>query len=819
MISKISTIAGLMNQRQHKRILRLSFPHNDGPRALLLPQRLDANEALSRDFEFKVELLAEDARIPLKAMLGKMVAVSLVRGDGTLRYFTGYVFEFSLVKTDGGFAFYSMLLKPWLAYLALRKNNMLFHRQTLRDATHSIFREYGAYPVWDCRFQNDDPIVTMMCQFDESDHNYLHRRWEAMGWHYWYEHDEHGHTLILADNSTIAAPIDGDVGIEFQSKAGALEEEGIGEWSPVRRIAPARVALSGFDFKNPRSQHVSIDSVNQQGAVPLVETHEYTGAYGFATNAIGYRLATVRIEELEAASKHFDAAGNCRRVQPGRSFRLDKHFEHDDDATQFEFLILSVRHEATNNYLQNIDEPAHYDNRMVCIRKKIKWRPGRGYNSVDTRIFGIQTATVVGPAGENLHVDEYGRVRVQFHWDRIGQDNDTSSAWVRVASGWAGSEMGFVAIPRIGQSVLVQWLNGNTDRPVITGSVVNRNNLPPWSLPGELSLTGMRSRELVPGGGNGANGRSGHLIFDDSHNRIQTQLKSDHLHSQLSLGYVSRINGNSGRQDERGEGFELRTDGIGSLRAGSGLLLTSEGREKASGHMSAMGETVERLAQAGTAHEDLASLAQQHKAQEKNADQSEVTAAIKLQKDQIKGGGEGSSPEFSEPHVVIASPTGIGTSTAGSTHVASGAHLALTAGAHVSVVAGKSLYASVAHKFSLFVHQMGMKLIAASGKVHIQAQTDDMELLAQKVLDIISTKGWINLMAKEGVRINGGGTELVINAEGIKGFTKGVHHVHAADHQTMGPQDVPAKFPGAKVCGARAAGAAQSGNATVPVES
>ncbi|MEJ7807452.1 MAG: type VI secretion system tip protein VgrG, partial [Telluria sp.] len=272
--------------------------------------------------------------------------------------------------------------------------------------------------------------------------------------------------------------------------------------------------------------------------------------------------------------------------------------------------------------------------------------------------------------------DQYGRVRVQFHWDRIGQDNENSSAWVRVASGWAGAQMGFLALPRIGQSVLVQWLDGNCDRPVITGAVANQDNMPPWSLPGELSLTGMRSRELVPGGGNSAAGRSGHLIFDDSHGKIQTQLKSDHLHSQLSLGHITRIDDNSGRKDGRGEGFELRTDGAGILRAGGGLLVTSEARADGASHLTDMSETLQRLSKARATHEDLAGLAQQHKAQDKNGDQSDVARALKQQNDEIKGvqGAAGSFPELAEPHVVIASANGIETTAAGSTHVASGEH-------------------------------------------------------------------------------------------------------------------------------------------------
>jgi type VI secretion system secreted protein VgrG len=224
------------------------------------------------------------------------------------------------------------------------------------------------------------------------------------------------------------------------------------------------------------------------------------------------------------------------------------------------------------------------------------------------------------------------------------------------------------------------------------------------------------------------------------------------------------------------------------------------------------------LTQARAAHESLAGLAQQHQAQDQNADQSEVAAALKLQNDAIKGSKGGDRfPELMEPHLVLSSPSGIETTAAASTHIASAEHIALSAGCNVSVAAGKSLYASVAQKFSLFVHQLGMKLIAASGKVQIQAQTDDIELLAQKVLDIISTTGWINLKAKEGIRLNGGGTELVLSAEGIKGFTTGVSHVHAADHQTMGPESVAVQFPGAKVCPSRTASAAQSGGAAVPL--
>jgi type VI secretion system secreted protein VgrG len=826
MAEAIKTLRSLVQNRQHNRILRLSFANNDAPKAELLVNRLDASEALSRDFSYTVELLSDDANIPLKSMMGKLLCVELVRGDGSIRFFSGYVESFRFKRTDGSFAFYEAHLVPWLTYLKSRKDNYIFHQLSLQDLSAHVFADYGAYAAWDCKLNHADPVVTEIFQFDESDSNFVHRRWENLGWHYHFEHTAKGHTLKLSDDSTYAEPIDGNAEIPFQRHAGAIEEDGISDWSPMRQFSISTVAIRSFDFKNPRPQEASVPTLNKQGAVPAVESYEYAGAYGFANGQDGDRLSRVRMEEPEAIAKTFDGAGNNRYVQPGRTFRLTGHFSEDwsphndkqGEEQDHEFLIISVEHSATNNYLQNADAAPAYSNRLTCIRKKIPWRPGRGYNSEETRIYGLQTATVVGPPGENIHVDNFGRVKVQFHWDRVGKNDQDSSAWIRVASGWAGADQGFIAIPRSGQLVIVQWLDGNCDRPIITGSVASQNNMPSWALPAQSALSGIRSRELTPNGGNAPGGRSGHLIFDDSNAKIQTQLRSDHLDSQISLGSITRIESNAGRQEARGNGFELRSDGHGVVRSAEGLLLTTEARPKAAAHITDMGETVSRLTQARSTQESLANLAQEHQAQDKGADQSDVAKAIKSQNDAIKGsgGGEDKFPELSEPHLVLASPSGIEATSGASTHIASAEHAALTAGSHVSVAAGKSFFVSVAEKVSILAYKLGIKLVAASGKVQIQAQNDSMELLAQKVVDIISTQDWINIKAKKGIRLNGGGSEFVIS-DGITGFTSGAHEVHAANHQTMGPQSKPAQFPGSKLCPSQTAGAAQSGGASVPL--
>ena len=502
----IQTIEQLLGgDPQHNRLLVLDFPHKDGPSAMLLANRLDAYEGLSRDFRFTVEVLSDNAHIALKEVQGKNVTVALTRADGGQRHFNGYVFEFRFVRTDGNLAVYDMVLMPWLAYLRLRHDNYLFHGQTLQQQTADIFSDYAPLADWRAELTGSDEPMTDACQFDETDYNYLHRRWEALGWHYRYEHRADGHTLVLGDDTAASPAIDGsDDAIPWQADAGSMEEDGIAHWTPVRRIVPASVSASTFDFKQPHPMQAEVPTINQQGDVLKTEVYEYAGAYGFKNSNTGDQLVRLRMEEIEASGKHFEAAGNSRYVMPGRIFKLGGHFDFaaaDVDAANTEFLVLECRHEAQNNYPTGKGATAYYANRLSCIRKTIPWRAGRGFNSVEPKIYGPQTAIVVGPKGEEIYTDKYGRVKVQFHWDRVGEYDDRSSAWIRVASNWTGKGYGFIAIPRVGQEVVVSFLDGNPDRPLVTGCVYNEENLPAWGFPAAAHQTGIQSRSSPGGAG------------------------------------------------------------------------------------------------------------------------------------------------------------------------------------------------------------------------------------------------------------------------------------------------------------------------------
>ena len=779
---------------QHTRLMRLDFPLKDGPFAILLPNRLLAHEEISRSFRFSVEVLSDEAQIPLKMLMGRMVTISLVREDGSLRYFNGYITEFRFLCSDGGFAFYQMVLEPWLAFARLRKDNRSFQNKSVREITEETLKHYRQadwhlYPI-------DDSRVTLANQYNETDYNHLHRRWEALGLHYWYEHTFDGHKLMISDNSFLSEPIDEDAYvISYHDKGGSREDDGIHEWMAIRRLGSGKTTLATFDYKNPGAQLVETASVNRQGDFFPYEVYEDTGAYGFRLRTDGAKLATQRMVEADKDTQYFEAAGNERCVLPGRTFKLGGHFSAEPRSLEYDpeprrsienryYLILSADHEVSNNYQAGPGVPSHYENRFTCIRQEIRWRPGRNYNSEPITYTGLHTAIVVGPAGTEIHTDGYGRVKLQLHWDRLGNHDERSSPWIRVMSPAAGREFGQIRLPRVGEEVAVVYPNGNIDHPLVLGALYNQKHMPPWSLPEQQSLAGLRSREL--GGG----ARGNHLILDDTKAMIQVQLKSDHQCSQLSLGHIARIEDNSGRKDARGEGWELRTDGHGVARAGKGLLITTEARQAARGPMKDMDETARRIALAVEQHQLLGEIAQKNGAQEPSDNQDGIASLLQTQKDAVKGpdAKADSFPELAKPHLVLASAAGIATTTTGDTHIASDRHTALTTGKSLSLAVGTHFFASIRQSFRLFVQKAGMKMVAAAGDIDLQALSNNIKLLAK--LEITHTANRITISAKEEVVINGGGSYVKFAAGGIEHGTNGNFVAHAAHHSFVNAKNM-----------------------------
>ena len=347
---------------------------------------------------------------------------------------------------------------------------------------------------------------------------------------------------------------------------------------------------------------------------------------------------------------------------------------------------------------------------------------------------------------------------------------------------WAGQEYGASHIPRIGHEVIVQFINADPDLPIITGRLSNPTQMPPWQLPSQHALSGFRSKEI-----HGT--QYNKLIFDDTPEQIQAQLGSDADTSELSLGHITRIADNAGRTDHRGQGFELRTDGHGVTRAASGLLVTTYSGDA---HLTELSATAQLLEQAHSQQHGQRQSAMDHKADERSMAQT-ADEALKEQNQTIAGTGQ--QDELNAPQLVLSSPAGMAIATPQTIHLATPAHHAVTAHGDLSMSVGKRLIASVGKGINLFAQSLGFKAMAAKGKVQIQAQSDEVEFIAEQVLRIISAKKSITFAAAEEILVTAGGSYFKINGAGIEHGTTGKYTIYAAQHPFTGPNSLDMSLP------------------------
>ncbi|MBJ2158485.1 type VI secretion system tip protein VgrG [Variovorax sp. IB41] len=806
-------------------------------RPALEPARLSGHEGLNALFEYELLLKTPDALnlgasgaadFDLDSFIGREITCN-IQLDGAGQFVAGAVGasvdhigagvrQINALITDaamwgeeGRHVRYRLTLRPWLHLATLTTDCKIFQNKTVAEVLDELLAGYD-FAV-DKRLIETYPPRDYQTQFNESDFEFFSRLCQEWGISYFFAHSEGMHRLVLIDNmgaynkNASAAYQE----VEYHAPGWKLDAEYVHSFVPHSQLTSGRYATRDYDYTRPRAD-LSVgrsdprptgqaDGEIYQWHAGQAGSHYVQPRAGRAEandpQGEGRQLALLRMQALRTHGARARASGNLRGMVPGCSFELRKHPRQKANA---EYLILGT---------QLLIEDVALDSQ---IKEAVPDRGQRWKVEVDFTAHpmaeplrpvllqakpfthGPQSALVVGPEGQNLWTDELGRIKVQFPWDRLGPKNQHSTCWIRVSSPWAGNQLGGVHIPRIGQEVIVDFIGGDPDLPVCTGRLHNQGNLPPWALPGQSALSGFRSRELTPEGGNSAAGRSNSLTMDDTAGKIQVQLKSDHQHSQLSLGHITRVEGNAGRKDARGEGFELRTDGHGVLRAKDGLLVTTEGRPNAQAHLTDMGETVARLTQGRDLHESLGSAAQEAKAQDAG-DQDEVARTLKNQNDAIKGAGKqsrpeaGQFPELDEPHLVLASPAGIQSTSAQSTHVQAGEHVALTSGAHTSISAGQSFLVSAKQALRFFAYKAGIRLFAYGGDIDIKALKDSISIIAR--LNIVQVANKITITAKEELVLNGGGSYICLNAAGIEEATTGKHVEYAATHSMVGPKNAP----------------------------
>jgi type VI secretion system secreted protein VgrG len=466
-----------------------------GPDVLLV-QSFTGSEGLSQPFRFEVELLSEDPVIPFKRILGRRVTLSIALADGSTRYVNGMVSRFAQGGRDMQVTSYQAEIMPWLWFLTLRQDCRTFQDMTVPDILTSVFDELGFFD-YKSALRGDFAKQEYCVQYQETDFNFVSRLMEQHGIFYFFEHERGKHTLVLADAADVHHACPGQTQAQYARVMGELKHEDmITSWHVAEELRPGKYAIMDYHFETPHANLAVQDKSRvSEDAYDVFERLIYPG--GHRDKAQGERLVQLRREEEEATHRTIRGESTCRAFAAGYRFDLTHHYCDDMNTA---YVLTEVHHEASTvtGYRSTSGwGGGTYSNSFTCIPLKVPYRPPR--RTPTPRVRGLQTAFVVGPEGEEMYVDKYARVKVQFHWDRKGQGNERSSCWIRVAQLWAGTHWGALFLPRIGQEVIVDFLDGDPDRPIIIGRVYNADAMPPLELPKDQEWMGFISNRL--GGG------------------------------------------------------------------------------------------------------------------------------------------------------------------------------------------------------------------------------------------------------------------------------------------------------------------------------
>ena len=472
---------------QDNRLIQINTPL--GRDALLL-QAFTGQEGVSRLFHFDLMLHSENRSLRFEALVGKKATIQITLPDGTPRHINGIVSSFSQGGSSQTFAHYHATLVPWLWLLTRTTDCRIFQNLSVPDLLQKIFREYG-FADFKLRLHASYKTRDYCVQYRETDFNFISRLMEEEGIFYFFEHEEDKHTLVLADHPGEFKTSEWQPVVNYETGIGDDGRDDIvTEWSFTQEVRPGKFEVRDFNFEQPSlNLAASVEGRDER----KYEIYDYPGEYLSVDEGEG--LVGVRMEEEETARITSSGAGTCRGFVSGAKFELKNHYRRNLNQI---YVLTSVWHSADqgDNYsttsLTQAKDDFHYSNRFQCIPDKTPFRPSR-VTPVPV-IHGTQTAIVVGPAGEEIYTDKYGRVKVQFHWDREGKRDENSSCWIRVSQPWAGKGWGGISIPRIGQEVIVDFLEGDPDRPIITGRVYNAESMPPYGLPAGMVISGIKSQ-------------------------------------------------------------------------------------------------------------------------------------------------------------------------------------------------------------------------------------------------------------------------------------------------------------------------------------
>ncbi|MGC1273865.1 MAG: type VI secretion system tip protein TssI/VgrG [Planctomycetaceae bacterium] len=458
-------------------------------------RRLTGTETLGRPFLFEVELLSDDDHLDLDAVLGMPMSVGIEQHGDTPRYFHGHAVQFEHAGLVGRRSIYRATLRPWLWFLTRTADCRIFQNLTAPEIVEKVFRDLG--------FSDFESKLTAACQrreycvqYRETDFQFVSRLMEEEGIYYYFRHEEKKHTMVLADAISGHAEVPGYETVRYREEdaASGRTEETMFQWSVARTVRTGAFALTDYDFEKPNADLAAAGAAGRAHPHADFEVFDYPGRYLKIGDGEAY--AKVRLEEEQTGFEQTAGAGNARGLFAGGLFTLEDFPRTDQNR---EYLIVSAEHDVTvpAGAVASAGGGAVYRGRIKAIPSSQQFRPAR--ETPKAVVKGPQTAVVVGKAGEEIWTDKYGRIKVQFPWDRYGKKDENSSCWVRVAQIWAGKTWGGMEIPRIGQEVMVEFLEGDPDQPIVTGRVYNADQMPPFELPANATQSGLRTRSSKGG--------------------------------------------------------------------------------------------------------------------------------------------------------------------------------------------------------------------------------------------------------------------------------------------------------------------------------
>ncbi|MCI0629481.1 MAG: type VI secretion system tip protein VgrG [Phycisphaerales bacterium] len=479
---------------------RLAIETPLGKDALLL-SGFSGTEEISRLFSFNLEMLSERGSIPAKDIVGKNVtfALELMDEDHTQRFFNGYVRRFTYRGKDDRLHRYTAEVVPWLWFLTRTTDCRIFPpNKTAPQIIEQVFTDLGFTEFETTEIKGKHPEREYCVQYRESDFDFVSRLMEEEGIFYYFRHENGKHVLVLADGKAAYKDCP-ESQVEFKSTLSAPEwGDLITGWEHQYEFRSGKFAQTDYNFEAPTAPMLSSSpTVLKLDNVSAYELFDYPGKHVVKDD--GDTLAKIRMEQEEIPHDVVRGASKCRSFFTGGRFTMAAH--HDPAEEGKSYVITSVHHSAAVEGFETGSEDSNieYSNTFTCIPDSLTFRPAR--LTPKPLVHGSQTAIVVGPSGEEIYTDKFGRVKVHFHWDRYNKPDENSSCWVRVSQTWAGKQWGAMFIPRIGQEVIVDFLEGDPDRPIITGRVYHAESMPPYELPTNMTMSTIKTSSSKGGEG------------------------------------------------------------------------------------------------------------------------------------------------------------------------------------------------------------------------------------------------------------------------------------------------------------------------------